>query len=60
MLYLVLALLLLCIWLPIRKPIRRWEMFIYGRPLVYGPRWSNAEERKWDTLRYQWSRKDVT
>jgi hypothetical protein len=60
MVYVVLALLLLCIWLPIRKPTYRWEMLIYGTPIVYRHRIADPEERKWNWLREQWHRRDVT
>jgi len=59
MLYIALALLLVIIWLPIHKPVRRWQQLIYGTPILYWDN-ENPEDRKWRRLREQWHQKDVT
>lgn len=60
MIYVFLFLIELCIWLPIRKPTRRWEMFIYGQGVYYRQRVVDPEERHWERLREAWKRRDVT
>lgn len=60
MIYILLSLIYLIVWLPLRRPTIRWEMFIYGQPIMYRHLHVDPEERRWAALREEWHRRDVT